>query len=69
MLLTKGYAASAEKEPLKLFSFERRDPTPSDVQIEILYCGVCHSDLHIAWKKWGHTISMPILSFLNATEP
>jgi alcohol dehydrogenase (NADP+) len=55
MFPTKGYAAHAAKEPLKPFSFERRDPTPNDVQIEILYCGVCHSDLHIARNEWEHT--------------
>src|SRR5947207_1198864 len=55
MFPTKGYAAHAAKEPLKPFSFERRDPTPNDVQLEILYCGVCHSDLHIARNEWGRT--------------
>ena len=48
MFTTKGYAAHSAHEPLKPFSFERREPTPTDVQIEILFCGVCHSDLHIA---------------------
>ena len=55
MLPTKGYAAMAATEQLKPFSFERRDPTPTDVQIEILFCGVCHSDLHTAWNEWGGT--------------
>ena len=55
MFATKGYATHAAREPLKPFSFERRDPTPSDVQIEILFCGVCHSDLHIARNEWGFT--------------
>ena len=55
MFPTKGYAAHASDEPLKPFSFERRDPTASDVQIEILFCGVCHSDLHIARNEWGFT--------------
>jgi uncharacterized zinc-type alcohol dehydrogenase-like protein len=52
---TKGYAAQGAKDPLKPFSFERRDPGPTDVQIEILFCGVCHSDLHIARNEWGGT--------------
>jgi alcohol dehydrogenase (NADP+) len=43
------------REPLKPFSFQRRDPTPKDVQLEILFCGVCHSDLHIARNEWGGT--------------
>ena len=38
------------------FSFERREPGPKDIQIEILYCGVCHSDLHRARNEWGGTI-------------
>ena len=55
MFTTKGYAAHSAHEPLKPFSFERREPTPTDVQIEILFCGVCHSDLHIARNEWGFT--------------
>src|SRR5436305_3951038 len=55
MFSTKGYATHGAHEPLKPFSFERRDPTPGDVQIEILFCGVCHSDLHIARNEWGST--------------
>ena len=53
MIATKGYAAQAAHEALKPFSFERRDPTPNDVQIDILYCGVCHSDIHTARNEWG----------------
>ena len=59
MFPTKGYAANAAQEQLKPFSFERRDPTPNDVQIEILFCGVCHSDMHIARNEWGGTTSYP----------
>jgi uncharacterized zinc-type alcohol dehydrogenase-like protein len=55
MFPTKGYATNAAREPLKSFSFQRRDPTPKDVQLEILFCGVCHSDLHIARNEWGGT--------------
>jgi alcohol dehydrogenase (NADP+) len=55
MIPTKAYAAHAAKDPLKPFSFERREPTVTDVQIEILFCGVCHSDLHIARNEWGGT--------------
>ena len=58
MFATKGYATHAADEPLKPFSFERRDPTPNDVQIEILFCGVCHSDLHIARNEWLYDLSM-----------
>ncbi len=59
MFSTKGYAAQAAQEQLKPFSFERRDPTPNDVQIEILFCGVCHSDIHTARNEWGGTTTYP----------
>src|SRR3979409_2477466 len=59
MFSTKGYAAQAAEEQLKPFSFERRDPTPNDVQIEILFCGVCHSDIHTARNEWGGTTNYP----------
>ena len=52
---TLGYAAQAADSPLASFSFERRDPGATDVQIEILYCGVCHSDLHTARNEWKGT--------------
>lgn len=55
MLKSVGYAAHAEDKPLEHFSFERRELTEHDVQIEILYCGVCHSDLHLARNEWGGT--------------
>jgi uncharacterized zinc-type alcohol dehydrogenase-like protein len=51
-----GYAATSPEAPLAPFSFTRREPGPKDVQIEILYCGVCHSDLHRARDEWGGTI-------------
>ncbi len=52
MIKTKAYAARDEKSPLAPFEIERRDPLPDDVQIEILHCGVCHSDLHMARNEW-----------------
>ena len=55
MYSTKAYAAQSAKSPLAPFSFERRDPKPTDVQIDILFCGVCHSDLHTARGEWGST--------------
>jgi alcohol dehydrogenase (NADP+) len=55
MQSTKGYAARSAKSPLAPFSFDRRDPGPTDVQIEILFCGVCHSDIHTARDEWGGT--------------
>lgn len=59
MISTKGYATHAAKEDLKPFTFERRDPGPDDVQIDILYCGVCHSDIHTARNEWGGSTKYP----------
>ncbi|MFN3677154.1 MAG: NAD(P)-dependent alcohol dehydrogenase [Sphingomonas pseudosanguinis] len=52
----KGYAAQSAETPLAPFSFERRDPQGDDVAIDILYCGVCHSDLHTARSEWEGTL-------------
>ncbi len=51
-----GYAAPSAAAPLAPFSFERRDPGATDVAIDILYCGVCHSDLHTARGEWEGTL-------------
>lgn len=51
-----GFAAQDAKSPLAPFSFERREPGPHDVQIDILYCGVCHSDLHQARNDWSNSM-------------
>jgi len=52
---TKGYAAYSANEELKPFDFDRREVGPKDVQIKIDYCGVCHSDIHMAHNDWGMT--------------
>jgi alcohol dehydrogenase (NADP+) len=52
---TLGYAAESATSPLAPFSFARREPLPQDVQLEILYCGVCHSDLHTVRNEWKNT--------------
>jgi alcohol dehydrogenase (NADP+) len=52
----KGYAVHAEKQALAPFTFGRRDLRPNDIRIEILYCGVCHSDLHTARGDWEAVI-------------
>ncbi|MEJ5176514.1 NAD(P)-dependent alcohol dehydrogenase [Erwinia sp. MYb416] len=52
---TSAFAALSADKPLVPFSLERREPRPDDVVIEILYCGVCHSDLHTARNDWGWT--------------
>ena len=56
MIKTLGYAAQSATAPLDMFHFERREPGPHDVQIKILYCGVCHSDLHTARNEWRGTV-------------
>jgi uncharacterized zinc-type alcohol dehydrogenase-like protein len=52
---TKAYAVYNSNEPLKPFDFDRREVGPKDVQIKIDYCGVCHSDIHMAHNDWGMT--------------
>ena len=52
----RGYAATSANSSVAPFSFPRREPLPNDVQIEILYCGVCHSDLHTVRNEWQNTI-------------
>lgn len=54
MIQSIGYAATDAKSPLAPLKFERRNLTPSDVQIDILFCGVCHSDLHTVRGDWGN---------------
>lgn len=56
MPTTKAYAAQSATTPLQPWTFNRRDPKPNDVLIKILYCGVCHSDLHFARNDWGMTV-------------
>ncbi len=56
MSLAHAYAAQNAKSDLKPFSFERRNVGANDVQIEIFYCGVCHSDIHQARDEWGGSI-------------
>ncbi len=53
MIQVRGYAVHDPHSPLVPFSFQRRDPGSHDVQIEILYAGICHSDLHQARDDWG----------------
>ncbi len=56
MPTTKSYAAQNDSSPLAPWALERRNPKPHDVQMEILFCGVCHSDLHFAKNDWGMTV-------------
>ena len=52
---TKAYGARAADKPLEPMDIQRRQPGPRDVQIDIAYCGVCHSDLHTVRSEWGGT--------------
>lgn len=52
----QGYATHSATDDLTPHRFERREPRPNDVVIDILYCGVCHSDLHQARNDWGNSI-------------
>ncbi len=56
MTLTKSYAVQSATSPLAPFDIYRREPGAHDVQIEILYCGVCHSDIHQVRGEWGNSI-------------
>src|SRR3954462_4000974 len=50
---TKAYAAQSAKSPMAATTIDRREPTENDVQIEILFCGICHSDLHTVRNEWS----------------
>jgi alcohol dehydrogenase (NADP+) len=50
---TKAYAAQSATSPVAQTKINRRDPTENDVQIEILFCGICHSDLHTVRNEWA----------------
>lgn len=49
----KSFAAPAENKPLEFYEFDRREPASNDVELEVHYCGVCHSDIHTARGDWG----------------
>ncbi|MEP7142682.1 MAG: NAD(P)-dependent alcohol dehydrogenase [Ferruginibacter sp.] len=56
MIPTKAYAAPEASAKLVPYNFERRDPGPHDVEIDILYCGVCHTDIHFINNDFGMSI-------------
>ena len=56
MTQTLAYGAQSATQPLAPLTIERRAPGPHDVQIDIAYCGVCHSDLHTARNEWHNTL-------------
>ena len=53
-------AAYGPKEPLRLMNFERRALGPKDVAIKVLYCGICHSDIHTIRQDWGK-VKFPLI--------
>lgn len=53
---TKGYAAQTKTAAIAPFTFDRRDPGPNDVAIDIKFCGICHSDVHQARDEWGGSV-------------
>ncbi|WP_343561421.1 NAD(P)-dependent alcohol dehydrogenase [Kiloniella sp. b19] len=57
---TKSYAAYNDRDDLKPYQFNRREVGPKDVQIDILFCGVCHSDIHVVRNDWGFS-SYPLV--------
>ncbi|AYK02981.1 NAD(P)-dependent alcohol dehydrogenase [Legionella sainthelensi] len=56
MIPVKGYAAHSAKAPLTPYSFDRREVGEHDVLIDIHYCGICHSDIHLVRGEWGGSI-------------
>ncbi len=56
MITTTGYAAKHSFSSLKPFDFEREDPKPNEVVIDVLFCGVCHSDIHQVKNEWSNTV-------------
>jgi uncharacterized zinc-type alcohol dehydrogenase-like protein len=55
MIKVKGYAATSSNSPLAPFAFLRREPKEHDVVVDIMFCGICHSDIHNAKNEWGGT--------------
>ncbi|QDK42329.1 NAD(P)-dependent alcohol dehydrogenase [Bacteriovorax stolpii] len=61
MLKTKSIAALKPKAPLEAYSFERRNPKAKDVVIDIKFCGICHSDIHMVRDEWGMGSPFPMV--------
>ncbi|HTS37094.1 MAG TPA: NAD(P)-dependent alcohol dehydrogenase [Candidatus Solibacter sp.] len=68
MSKTNGYAAPSPKSPLVPYSFERREPRDHDVVIEIIYCGICHSDIHQARNEWSDYLDEAIFPMVPGHE-
>jgi uncharacterized zinc-type alcohol dehydrogenase-like protein len=56
MPASKGYGTLNAQSPLAPYNFSRREPGPAEIVVDTLYCGVCHSDLHMVRNEWGNAI-------------
>lgn len=56
MIPAKAFAVQTASSPLTPFNFERRNPGPHHVEIDIQFCGVCHTDIHFVNNDWGMSI-------------
>ena len=65
---TLGYAAQSATSPLEPFTFQRRALRPNDIVMEILYCGICHTDLHQARNDWV-SLSKSVSRFRGRAAP
>ena len=61
MSKVKSYAALRADKPLNPYEINRREINSDDVNIDILYCGVCHSDIHMARNEWNNTSIYPMV--------
>lgn len=61
MIKAKGLAALTPKAPLTPYSFERREPRANDIVIDIKFCGICHSDIHMVRDEWGMNAPFPMV--------
>ena len=67
-LSTPAYAVHSSTTPLEPWTMDRRDPLENDVLIDILFCGVCHSDLHQARDEWGGSIFGKLLHVMEMSS-
>ena len=68
MYKAKAYAAASATTPLASITIPRRDPTAGDVQIDILFCGICHSDLHEVRNEWSDLMSPTVYPIVPGHE-
>ena len=56
MIKAMGYAAKHSYSRLRHIEFEREEASANEIEIEVLYCGVCHSDIHQVKNEWSNTV-------------